>query len=269
MTGKNRIHIKNSLEIEQIRNSALILERTLAEVSAHIRPGIKTKKLDVIAEDFVRSNGAIPSFKGYNGFPASLCVSINEAIVHGIPGEREIREEDIISIDCGVTFNGWVSDSAYTFSMKGVSEEAKKLLKVTKTSLYLGIQKCEVGQRIGDIGAEIQRYCESFSYGVVREFCGHGLGEKMHEKPDVPNYGKKGVGIKLQDGMVIAIEPMITMGAKDIVVEDDKWSCRTVDRSFAAHFEHDVAITTNGPDILSSFTMIEDAIEKNHNLELI
>jgi methionyl aminopeptidase len=263
------IYIKNNSETELMRKSALMVGDTLAEVSKHIKPGVKTKKLDMIAEDFIHSHYAIPTFKGYNGFPASLCISINEVVIHGIPGEREIKEGDVISIDCGVTLDGWVGDSAYTFSTKGASEDAKKLLQATKQSLYLGIKKCEVGQRIGDIGAEIQDYCESLDYGVVREFCGHGLGKNMHEKPDVPNYGKRGTGIKLCEGMVIAIEPMITMGMRDIVVERDKWTCRTVDRSCAAHFEHDIAITANGPDILSSFTAIEEAIKQNDNLELI
>lgn len=252
-----------------MRKSALMVGDTLAEVSKHIKPGVKTKRLDMIAEDFIRSHNAVPTFKGYNGFPASLCISINEVVIHGIPGEREIKEGDIVSIDCGVTFNGWVGDSAYTFSTSGVPKETKRLLQVTKSSLYLGVEKCQIGQRVGDIGSEIQNYCEPFGYGVVREFCGHGLGKKMHEKPDVPNYGKRGTGIKLHEGMTIAIEPMITEGMKDIIVENDKWTCRTADMSVAAHFEHDIAITANGPDILSSFTQIEEAIKQNDNLELI
>lgn len=252
-----------------MRKSALMVGDTLAELTKHIKPGVKTKTLDNIAEDFIRAKNAVPTFKGYNGFPASLCISINEVVVHGIPGNREVKDGDIISIDCGVTFNGWVGDSAYTFAVKGVTEDAKKLLISTKEALYYGIKKCTVGHRVGDIGAEIQNYCEALGYGVVRELCGHGVGKKMHEKPDVPNYGKRGSGIKLQEGMVIAIEPMITMGGREVVFENDEWTCRTVDMSLAAHFEHDIAITDNGPDILSSFVNIEEAIKQNDNLEFI
>ncbi|MDR1848156.1 MAG: type I methionyl aminopeptidase [Bacteroidales bacterium] len=269
MFASKGIYIKNHSEIELMRESALLVGATLAEVSKHIKFGVKTKELDMIAEDFIYSHNAIPTFKGYNGFPASLCISINEVIIHGIPGEREIKEGDVISIDCGVTLNGWVGDSAYTFATKGISEEAKKLLQCTKNSLYAGINKCILGQRVGDVGAEIQNYCESFGYGVVREFCGHGVGKKMHEKPDVPNYGKKGSGIKFCEGMVIAVEPMITMGKKDVMIEKDEWTCRTVDMSIAAHFEHDVAITINTPDVLSNFEQIEIVIKQNDNLELV
>ncbi|MDR1005723.1 MAG: type I methionyl aminopeptidase [Bacteroidales bacterium] len=263
------IQIKDNSEIELMRISALMVGDTLSEVAQYIKPGVKTKRLDMIAEDFICSHNAIPTFKGYGGFPASLCISINDVVIHGIPSDVEIKEGDIVSIDCGVTFNGWVGDSAYTFALKGLSEEATNLLKITKESLYLGAHECVVGKRIGDIGATIQDYCESFGYGVIREFCGHGVGEKMHEKPDVPNYGKRGNGIKLQEGMVIAIEPMITLGRRDIVIESDEWTCRTLDRSLAAHFEHDVAVTAKGADILSSFDKIEEAIKHNDNLELI
>jgi len=269
MFTSSKIQIKNNAEIELMRKSAIMVGDTLAEIAKYIKPGVKTKTLDMIAEDFIRSHNATPTFKGYNGFPASLCVSVNEVIIHGIPSDREIKEGDIISIDCGVTYNGWVGDSAYTFSTKSASDATKKLLKSTKESLYHGIKNCVIGKRIGDIGAEIQEYCEALGYGVVREFCGHGIGKKMHEKPDVPNYGKRGTGIKLREGMVIAIEPMITMGEKDIVMEKDEWTCRTADKSISAHYEHDIAITNNVPDILSSFEKIEQAIKENNNLELV
>lgn len=263
------VRIKTYEEIEQMRHAALLVGKTLAEVSKCIMPGVETKRLDVVANQFIRDNGASPTFKGYNGFPASLCISINEVVVHGIPGGRVIKEGDVISIDCGCTLNDWVGDSAYTFAVKGISEEDANLLRVTKESLYRGIQMCSVGKRLGDIGHAIQSYCESFGYGVVRELCGHGVGHVMHEDPNVLNYGRKGSGAKLKEGMTIAIEPMITLGNKEVVFHNDGWTCTTVDNSTAAHFEHDVAITKNGADILSSFEEIEAAIKSNPNLELI
>lgn len=263
------IQIKTKEDIEQQRVSALRVGETLAEVSQYIKPGITTAYLDKLAEEYIRDNGGVPTFKGYGGYPASLCISINEVVVHGIPSKREIKEGDIVSIDCGVTYGGWVGDSAYTFALCGVSEEVRQLLQVTKQSLYLGIEKCRIGQRIGDLSNQIQTYCEGFGYGVVRELCGHGVGRKMHEDPCVANYGKKGTGPKFREGMVIAIEPMITLGNKEVVFESDGWTCRTADFSPAAHFEHDVAITTSGADILSSFDAIEQAISNNTNLEQI
>ncbi|MCF0209959.1 MAG: type I methionyl aminopeptidase [Bacteroidales bacterium] len=263
------IKIKTPEEIEQIKPAALMVGETLAEVAKHIKPGVKTLELDTIAEEFIRSKGAVPTFKGYGGFPSSLCISINEAVVHGFPSNREIKEGDVISIDCGCTFNNWVGDSAYTFAVKGVKEEDRQLLKVTKESLYLGIEQCVIGRRLGDLGYAIQSYCESFGYGVVRELCGHGLGHVMHEEPNVLNYGRKGSGAKFREGMVIAIEPMITLGNKEIVFHNDGWTVTTIDNSTAAHFEHDVAITKDGPVILSSYQAIEEAIKTNENLELI
>lgn len=263
------IQIKSKEDIEQQRISALKVGDTLAEVSKHIKPGVTTAYLDKIAEQYILDMGGVPTFKGYCGYPASLCISINEVVVHGIPGKREIKEGDIVSIDCGVTYNDWVGDSAYTFALKGVSEEVSQLLKVTKQSLYHGIDKCKIGQRVGDLSNCIQTYCEEFGYGVVRELCGHGVGRQMHEDPSVPNYGKKGTGPKFREGMVIAIEPMITLGNKEVLFEADRWTCRTVDYSPAAHFEHDVAVTADGPDILSSFEIIEQTIKTNINLEQI
>lgn len=263
------IHIRTAEEIEEYRLSALLVGETLAEVSKFIRPGVTTLSLDNIAEEFIRDNGAIPAFKGFEGFPASLCISINEVVVHGIPSKREIKDGDIISIDCGTDMNGWVGDSAYTFALEGVSQEAKDLMKVTKESLYLGIEKCIIGNRIGDLSYQIQSHAEKHGYGIVRELCGHGVGRSMHEDPEVPNYGRSGTGIKFKEGMIIAIEPMITLKDKAVVFEDDGWTCRTRDYSLAAHFEHDIAIRINGPDILSSFKKIEETIKQNNNLVLI
>ncbi len=263
------IRIKTDEEIEQMKIAALLVGKTLAEVSTHIQPGVTTKQLDSIAEEFIRSYNAYPTFKGYGGFPASLCISINENVVHGIPSDREIKEGDVVSIDCGCTLNDWVGDSAYTFALKGIKDEDMQLLKVTKESLYKGIKQCVIGNRLGDIGFAIQSYCESFGYGVVRELCGHGLGHVMHEDPSVLNYGRKGTGTKLKQGMTIAIEPMITLGNKEVVFHSDGWTCTTMDNSTAAHFEHDVAITKQGPIILSSFEEIENAVKTNNNLEVI
>ncbi|MBO6116943.1 MAG: type I methionyl aminopeptidase [Bacteroidales bacterium] len=263
------IRIKTYEEIEQMKPAALLVGKTLAEVSKHIEPGVSTETLDSIAEEFIRSHNAEPTFKGYEGFPASLCISINEVVVHGIPDKRTINDGDVISIDCGCTLNGWVGDSAYTFAVKGIKEENKRLLQVTKASLYKGIEACKVGSRLGDIGNAIQTYCESYGYGVVRELCGHGLGHVMHEDPSVLNYGRKGTGAKLREGMTLAIEPMITLGNKEVVFHNDGWTCTTVDCSAAAHFEHDVAVTKQGTVILSSFEEIEEAIKTNPNLELI
>jgi len=263
------IRIKTDEEIEQMKIAALLVGKTLAEVSTHIQPGVTTKQLDSIAEEFIRSYNAYPTFKGYGGFPASLCISVNENVVHGIPSDREIKEGDVVSIDCGCTLNDWVGDSAYTFALKGIKDEDMHLLKVTKESLYKGIKQCVIGNRLGDIGFAIQSYCESFGYGVVRELCGHGLGHVMHEDPSVLNYGRKGTGTKLKQGMTIAIEPMITLGNKEVVFHSDGWTCTTMDNSTAAHFEHDVAITKQGPIILSSFEEIENAVKTNNNLEVI
>ncbi len=263
------IRIKTKEEIEQMKPAALLVGRTLAEVARRIEPGVSTETLDSVAEDFIRSHKAVPTFKGYGGFPASLCISINEVVVHGIPSKRVIKQGDVISIDCGCTLNDWVGDSAYTFAVKGIKEEDRQLLKVTKESLYKGIEVCQVGRRLGDLGYTIQSYCESFGYGVVRELCGHGVGHVMHEEPSVLNYGRRGSGAKLREGMTLAIEPMITLGNREVVFHSDGWTCTTVDNSTAAHFEHDIAITEEGPMILSSFEAIEEAIKSNSNLELI
>ena len=251
------IHYRTDSEIELLRKAALLVGKTLGEVGKHIRPGIRTIELDKIAEEFIRDHGAIPAFKGYEGFPGSLCISVNDAVVHGIPGNYELRDGDIVSVDCGTILDGYVGDSAYTFTVGEVSEEIKLFLQRSKESLYKGIEQAVSGNRIGDIGYAVQSYVEQFGYGVVRELVGHGVGRKMHEDPQVPNYGKRGTGTKLSEGIVIAIEPMITFGKKDIIQERDGWTIKTKDRKPAAHFEHDVAVRNGKAEILSSFEWIE------------
>lgn len=251
------IHNRTESEIALLREAALLVGKTLGEVEKHIRPGVKTIELDRIAEEFIRDNRAVPAFKGYCGFPGSLCISVNEQVVHGIPGNYELREGDVVSVDCGTILDGYVGDSAFTFMVGDVSEEVKMLLKRTKESLYKGIEAAVVGNRIGDIGYAVQSYVESFGYGVVRELVGHGVGRKMHEDPQVPNYGSRGNGTKLSKNMVIAIEPMITMGKKDVFQERDGWTIITRDKKPAAHFEHDVVVREGKAEILSSFDFIE------------
>ena len=252
------IHYRTDSEIELLRKAALLVGKTLGEVGKHIRPGIRTIELDKIAEEFIRDHGATPAFKGYEGFPGSLCISVNDAVVHGIPGNYELRDGDIVSVDCGTILDGYVGDSAYTFTVGEVPEEIKLFLQRSKESLYKGIEQAVSGNRIGDIGYAIQSYVEQFGYGVVRELVGHGVGRKMHEDPQVPNYGKRGTGTKLSEGIVIAIEPMITFGKKDIIQERDGWTIKTKDRKPAAHFEHDVAVRNGKAEILSSFEWIEE-----------
>lgn len=254
------INIYNDQEVEKIRESSLLVGKTLAEIAKHIKPGVKTIRLDEIAEDFIRAHGAIPCFKGYRGFKYTLCISVNEVVVHGFPSTYELKEGDIVSVDCGVNKDGFIGDSAYTFPVGEITEEKKQLLTVTKASLYKGIEQAVAGMRTGDIGHAIQNYCESFGYGVVRELCGHGVGRKLHEKPDVPNFGQRGSGHKLKEGMVIAIEPMINRGTAAVLMENDGWTIRTIDKQPSAHFEHDVLIRKGKAEILSSFEDIEKII---------
>ena len=250
-----------------MRHSCLLVGKAHAAVISFLKPGITTMQVNDIVETFIRDNGAIPSFKNYHGFPYATCISMNEAVVHGFPGNHVIKEGDIISLDIGVYKNGFHGDSAYTYAVGEVSEEVKKLLRVTKESLYAGIEKARQGNRIGDIANAIQEHTEKKNgYGVVRELVGHGLGRDLHEDPQVPNYGKKGWGVKLKEGMVLAIEPMINMGVKEVVHLDDGWTVLTKDRKPSAHFEHDVCITKANPDILTSFEDIEAAEKKNTNL---
>ncbi len=244
-------------EIEKIRESSLLVGKTLAEVAKIIAPGVKTMELDRVAEAFIRSVGGEPTFKGYEGFPYALCISVNEMVVHGYPSDYELKEGDIVSVDCGVYKNGFHGDSAYTFAVGEVSDKVRRLMDDTKASLYEGIKQARHGNRTGDIGYAVQRYTEERGYGVVRELCGHGVGAELHAKPDVPNFGHRGCGTKLKAGMVIAIEPMITLGKRQIAVQPNGWGIYTVDGLPAAHYEHDVLITKEGPDILSSFDEIE------------
>ena len=255
------IPIKTNEEIEIQRESSLLVGKTLAEVAKHIRPGITTHQLDQIAEKFILSHGAIPGFKGYGGFPATLCISVNDAVVHGIPGEQELNDGDIVSIDCGVLMNGFYGDSAYTFAVGEVDKEVLLLLQRTKESLDLAIEQAVAGKRVGDIGYAVQSYVEGFGYSVVRDLVGHGVGRNLHEKPEVPNYGRKGSGVKLKTGMVLAIEPMINLGVKEVIQEQDGWTIRTADSKPSAHFEHDVAVKNGKADVLSTFEYIEEVLK--------
>jgi methionyl aminopeptidase len=257
------MEIKNQEEIEILRSNALIVSRTLAEVAKYIKPGVSTQMLDKVAEDFLRSEGAIPGFKGYNGFPNTLCISVNEEVVHGIPGDRVLKNSDIVSVDCGSIKDGYYGDSAYTFAVGEVSQEVLDLLRRTKESLMLGLQMCVAGKRIGDISAAIQNHVEGFGYSVVRELVGHGIGKKLHEKPDVPNYGRMGTGVKLQEGMTLCIEPMINLGTRNIVQKKDGWTIRAVDGLPSAHYELTVAITKHEPDVLSTFRYIDEVLGPN------
>lgn len=255
------IYLKSDHEIELMKLSGVVLGKAHAEVTKAIKPGITTKYLDQIAEEFIRDNGGIPSFKNFNGFPASLCISVNETVVHGFPSQYELKDGDIISIDCGVKLNGYHSDSAYTYPVGEVKPEVLMLLQRTKESLYKGIEQAFVGNRIGDIGFAVQSYVESYGYSVVRELVGHGIGKSLHEGPEVPNYGRRGQGAKLKEGMVLAIEPMVNLGKKGIVQEKDGWTIRTADRQPSAHFEHTVAIRRNQAEILTTFEYIEKVLE--------
>ena len=254
------IYLKTNEEIELLRENNILVSQALAEVAKHIKPGVTTKELDRIAEDFIRSHGAIPSFLGYEGYPASACISVNEQVVHGIPSDYVIKEGDIVSVDLGTFMKGFNGDSAYTFAVGEISDDVRRLLEVTKEALYKGTAQAKAGNRVGDISAAVQEYAESFGYGVVRELEGHGLGRKMHEAPGVPNYGMRGRGPLLKEGMVICIEPMITMGNRAIVFERDGWTVRTRDRKPAAHYEFAVAIRKDGPDVLTDFGIIENAL---------
>ena len=260
------IFVKTAEEIELLRESNQLVGKTLGEMAKHIRPGVSTLELDRIAEDFIRSHDAVPAFKGYEGFPNTLCVSVNDVVVHGIPSAKCIlKEGDVVSIDCGTLKNGFYGDSAYTFEVGEVAEDVRKLLSVTKESLYRGIEKAVEGMRIGDIGYAVQSWCEKEGFSVVREMVGHGVGRHLHEDPMVPNYGRQGNGVKLKEGMVIAIEPMINLGKRQIYMENDGWTVRTKDRKPSAHFEHTVAIGKHGADILSTFEYVEVELNKSKN----
>src|SRR5690554_423464 len=257
---------KTKEEIEIMREAAQIVSRTLGKIAEAIEPGITPLELDSIAENYIRSQNAIPGFLGMYDFPNTLCMSKNEEVVHGIPNNIPLKDGDIISVDCGALFEGFYGDHAYTFAIGNVSEEVLKLLEVTKECLMIGIEQARVGNRIGDIGYHIQKHAEDHGYGVVRELVGHGLGRDMHEDPHVPNYGKRGRGKKIKEGLVIAIEPMINMGTEKVVQLNDGWTMKTADGLPSAHFEHDVAIVAGKPDVLSTFKYVEEAL-KNKNVK--
>ncbi|MEX0823698.1 MAG: type I methionyl aminopeptidase [Balneolaceae bacterium] len=264
------IFLKSESEIDKLRDAAQLVSRTLAEVAKEIKPGVETGTLDQVAEDYIKKHGAKPAFKGYgpknNPFPATLCISINNEVVHGIPGKRKLKEGDIVSVDCGVNKNGFYGDHAYTFMVGECDDQTRTFLKVTLESLYKGIDQAVHGNKIGDIGSAVQTYCENNGYGVVRDLVGHGIGKSMHEDPSVPNYGNAGRGERLRTGMALAIEPMITMGSWKIKTLDDGWTIVTADGTNAAHFEHDVIVREGKAEILSTFDYITE-ITKNEILE--
>lgn len=251
---------KTPAEIDIMREAAQIVSRTLGKIAEVIQPGINTLMLDELAEEYIRSQHALPGFKGMYDFPYTLCISVNEQVVHGMPSKRILEEGDIISVDCGALFEGFYGDHAYTFEVGQVKPEIKKLLEVTKECLYIGIEQCTTSNRIEDIGFAIQQHAEKHGYGVVRDLVGHGLGRSLHEDPQVPNYGRRGRGKKIQNGLTIAIEPMINMGTERVVQLDDKWTIVTEDNLPSAHFEHDIAVVDGKPVILSTFEYVEKAL---------
>jgi methionyl aminopeptidase len=261
------IHYKSKAEIELMRHSALLVGEAQAIVAAMIKPGVTTLALDKVADEFIKDNKGLPSFKGYGGFPFACCISVNDAVVHGFPNKTELKDGDIVSVDIGVFKNGFHGDSAYTFGIGNINTELQDLLRITKESLYKGIEKAVHGNRVGDIAFAIQEHTEKkHGYGVVRDLVGHGLGRDLHEEPQVPNFGKRGTGAKLKESMVIAIEPMINLGTKDVYHDKDGWTIRTVDGKPAAHFEHDVCVQKGKADILSSFAAVEAAEKANTEL---
>ncbi len=263
------IYYKTAEDIEHIRESCLLVSKTLAQVASVLKPGMTGLEIDKLAEEFILDHEAKPGFKGYRGFPGTLCISPNEGVVHGIPTDVPFKEDDILSIDCGSYLNGYYGDSAFTFAMGGVTDEVMELLVCTNASLYKGIEQAKVGNRIGDISFAIQNYNEERNYSVVRELVGHGIGKNLHEAPEVPNFGRRGRGPKIKDGLVIAIEPMINMGVKGVKQSNDGWTIITKDNQPSAHYEHTIAITDEGPDILSNHTLIEDVIKNNPEIRNI
>lgn len=261
------IYCKTDTEVALMKESALLVSKTLTEVAKVLKPGITTLQIDALCATFVRDHNAYPSFLNYNGYPYSICASVNDVVVHGFPNNTPLKEGDVVSIDLGVVLNGWHGDHAYTFILNGANAEVIQLVKVTKEALYKGIEKAVAGNRIGDIGYSIQEHTEKkYGYGVVRELVGHGLGKQMHEEPQVPNYGKRGTGLKLKENMVLAIEPMINLGKKEVFTEADGWTVRTKDGKPSAHFEHDVCVKKNTPLILSNYAPIEAAEKANSYL---
>jgi len=261
----SKIHYKSAEEIELIRESSLLVAKTHGEIAKIIAPGVKTIELDKLAETFIRDNGGIPAFLNYGGFPYSLCISLNDQVVHGFPGSYVLKEGDLVSVDCGAILNKYYGDSAFTFAIGEVSDQIKTLMRVTRECLDLGIEKAVVGNRIGDIGYAVQEHAEKNGFGVVKELVGHGVGLQLHEKPEVPNYGKRGSGIKLEEGMVIAIEPMINAGRAGVKFWDDGWTVSTSDKKPSAHYEHTVAVKKGKADILSSFSYVDNVLKEKEN----
>lgn len=258
--------VKTLEEIELLRQSSLLVGKTLAEVAKIMKPGVKTSEIDKLAETFILDHHAKPGFKGYGGFPATLCISIGDEVVHGIPGKRELKDGDLVSVDCGTFLNGYYGDYAYSFAIGECNDEIIKLQQATKDSLYLGAAQAILGKRIGDIGAAIQEHVEGLGYSVVRDLVGHGIGRNLHEQPEVFNYGRKGTGKKLPENLVLCIEPMINMGKKEVVQDKDGWTIRTRDNKPSAHFEHTVVIKANKPEFLSTYEFIEEVLKQNINI---
>jgi methionyl aminopeptidase len=261
----SKISYKSVEEIELIRESSLLVSKTLAEIAKVIRPGVRTIELNKLAETYIRDNGGVPVFLNYHGFPYSLCISMNDQVVHGFPGKRELVEGDLVSVDCGVILNRYIGDSAYTFAVGEVSDTVKKLMRVTMECLDLGVAKAVSGNRVGDIGYTVQEHAEKHGFGVVKELVGHGVGLHLHEKPEVPNYGKRGSGVKLEEGMVIAIEPMINAGRARVKFWDDGWTVSTTDGKPSCHYEHTVAVMKGKPDILSTFSYVDEVLKEKIN----
>ncbi|MDX9725427.1 MAG: type I methionyl aminopeptidase [Bacteroidales bacterium] len=256
------LYLKTDEEIELLRESNLLVSKTLALVASLIKPGVTTLSLDDAAETFIKDNGATPAFKGYGGFPATLCTSVNEEVVHGIPSGYELKEGDVVSIDCGVILNGWYGDSAYTFAVGEIDESVRRLLSFTRESLEEGVKEACAGNRVGDISWAVQQKAESGGFSVVRELVGHGLGKRLHEPPEVPNYGRRGTGPKMEKGLVICIEPMINLGRKETMQMRDGWTIKTIDGKPSAHFEYAVAIDKGRADVLTTFEFIEEVLNK-------
>lgn len=257
------LHLKTEAEIELLRSSNQLVSKTLAELARIIVPGKTTLDLDSLAEEYIRDNGAVPGFKGYNGFPNTLCTSVNDEVVHGIPSDYTLKEGDIVSIDCGVVLNGFYGDSAFTFAVGEISGEKRRLLDFTRSSLEKGVEQALAGNRIGDISYAVQSHAESGGYTVVRELVGHGLGRRLHEAPEVPNYGRRGRGTKMKKGLVICIEPMINMGTRNVNQMQDGWTIRTADGKPSAHFEYAVAVGPDGPDVLTTFDYIDEVLKRS------
>lgn len=254
------IYLKTDEEIELMRQANILVGQTLGELAKWVQPGITTRRLDEIAEQFIRDHGGVPGFKGYEGFPGTLCIEVNDEVVHGFPSDYILKDGDIVGLDCGAVLNGYNGDSCYTYMVGEVDDKVVNLLKTTKESLMIGIEQAKSGNRIGHIGFAVQDYCERRGYSVVRELTGHGIGKSLHEDPDVPNYGRRGVGPLLRPGMCICIEPMINMGSKNVVIDRNGWTVRTRDHAVSAHYEHCMAIREDGVDILSTFDYIREVL---------